>query len=167
MRSTLLKTARPRQTKTKNPEKRQVMKAEQLSIFVENRAGRLAEIIHLLAEHGINIRALSLADTSDFGVLRMILCEQEKAENLLKAKGFTVGKSVVVATEFPDRAGELDKILQLLSTHGVNVEYMYACSRRNQESAIMIFRFDKTDSAAQILRDKGYKLIPQAELCLI
>ena len=87
------------------------MKSEQLSVFLENRAGRLAEVTHTLAEAGVNIRALSLADTSDFGILRLIVCNHEKAQTVLKEKGFTLGRTHVVAVEVPDQPGGLDAIL--------------------------------------------------------
>ena len=100
------------------------MKAEQLSVFLENRAGRLAEVTHTLAEAGVNIRALSLADTSDFGILRLIVDDQEKAKSVLKEHSFTLGRTSVVAVQVPDTPGGLDSVLQFVSQHGINVEYM-------------------------------------------
>ncbi|MGE9985541.1 ACT domain-containing protein [Desulfovibrio sp. SGI.169] len=141
------------------------MKAEQLSVFLENRAGRLAEVTHTLAEAGINIRALSLADTSDFGILRMIVCDHEKAKNVLKEKGFTLGRTSVVAVEVADAPGGLDAVLQLVSRNGINVEYMYAFVQREQESAAMIFRFDKVDQAVEVLKSNGFTIIPADRLC--
>lgn len=143
------------------------MKTEQISVFVENRAGRLCEIIHLLARAQINIRALSLADNSDFGLLRMIACPQDKATAILKEAGLTMGRADVVAVEIPDQAGALYAILELLSRNGINVEYMYACARRSQNRAIMIFRLDKIDEAIPILIDNGHPVIPGDELCEI
>ncbi len=141
------------------------MKAEQLSVFLENRAGRLAEVTHTLAEAGINIRALSLADTSDFGILRMIVCDHEKAKNVLKEKGFTLGRTSVVDVEVSDVPGGLDAVLQLVSRNGVNVEYMYAFVQRDQESAVMIFRFDKVDQAVELLKANNFTIIPADRLC--
>ena len=141
------------------------MKAEQLSVFLENRAGRLAEVTHTLAEAGINIRALSLADTSDFGILRMIVCDHEKAKTVLKEKGFTLGRASVVAVEVADTPGGLDAVLQLVSRNGINVEYMYAFVQRDQESAVMIFRFDKVDQAVDVLKNNGFTIIPADRLC--
>jgi hypothetical protein len=102
------------------------MKVEQISIFLENKAGRLAEVTRILGEGGINIRALSLADTSDFGILRLIVNDHEKAKKILKEHGFTVGRTEVVAVEVEDRPGGLSSILQILYEAGINVEYMYA-----------------------------------------
>lgn len=143
------------------------MKTEQISVFLENRAGRLAEVTHTLAEAGINIRALSLADTSDFGILRMIVCDPEKAKTVLKGKGFTIGRTSVVAVEVPDNPGGLDSVLQAVSEHGINVEYMYALVQRDVDSAIMIFRFDKADRAVEVLRAKNFVIIPSDRLCAI
>ncbi|CAI3220108.1 ACT domain-containing protein [Desulfovibrio legallii] len=141
------------------------MMTEQLSVFLENRAGRLAEVTHALAEAGVNIRALSLADTSDFGILRMIVCDHEKAQAVLKAKGFTLGRTSVVAVEVPDTPGGLDSVLQLVSTHGINVEYMYAFVHRAAESAVMIFRFDNVEQAITVLQANNFTILPAAQLC--
>lgn len=141
-----------------------IFKAEQLSIFLENRAGRLSEVIHLLALSGINLRALSLADTSDFGILRIMVCEIAKAEDILKKHGITTGKTPVVVVEMSDVGGSLDAILQLLSANDINVEYMYAFARRNLDKAVMVFRFDKIDEAITILARHGVTLIPASEL---
>lgn len=141
------------------------MKTEQLSVFLENRAGRLAEVTRTLADAKINIRALSLADTSDFGILRMIVCDHEKAKLVLKEKGFTIGRTSVVAVEVPDTPGGLDSVLQLVSANGINVEYMYAFVQREAESAVMIFRFDKIDQAVEILSANKFVIIPAEKLC--
>ena len=141
------------------------MMTEQLSVFLENRAGRLAEVTHALAEAGVNIRALSLADTSDFGILRMIVCDHEKAQAVLKAKGFTLGRTSVVAVEVPDTPGGLDSVLQLVSTHGINVEYMYAFVHRAAESAVMIVRFDNVEQAITVLQANNFPILPAAQLC--
>ena len=135
------------------------MYAEQISIFLENRSGRLAEVTKILSETGVNIRALSLADTSDFGVLRLIVDDNEKARNVLKEKGFTVGKTKVVAVEVPDEPGGLHHILGILGSGNVNVEYMYAFVRQSGSNAIMIFRFDNTEDAIKILTNNDVAII--------
>ena len=137
----------------------------QISVFLENRAGRLAEVTDTLAQAGINIRALSLADTSDFGILRMIVCDHEKAKTVLKEKGFTLGRTSVVAVEVPDQPGGLNSVLQLVSENAINVEYMYALAQRVQDNAVMIFRFDKVDQAVDLLQDKGFTIVPGDTLC--
>ncbi|WP_461211532.1 ACT domain-containing protein [Desulfocurvus sp. DL9XJH121] len=140
------------------------MKVEQISIFLENRAGRLAEVTRVLAEAGINIRALSLADTSDFGILRLIVSDFEKAKTVLKDNGFTVGRTTVVAVEVPDKPGGLHSILGMLSENKVNVEYMYAFVQQSGQNAIMIFRFDRTDQALELLAQAGLNVVPGEKL---
>jgi hypothetical protein len=140
------------------------MKVEQISIFLENRAGRLSEVTRVLGEGGINIRALSLADTSDFGILRLILTDHEKAKQILKENGFTVGRTNVVAVEVQDKPGGLHQILDLLSGRGVNVEYMYAFVQQSGRNAVLIFRFDKTDQAIEILKENDIRIVPGDEL---
>lgn len=141
------------------------MEAEQISVFLENRAGRLSEVIHILAGAGLNIRALSLADTSDFGILRLIVRDLQKAKDVLKERGFTLGSAVVVAVEIPDKPGGLDSVLQLVSSNGINVEYMYAFTQTSPGKAIMIFRFDKAEQAITLLQDNGFNIIPGDRLC--
>ncbi|MDJ0722073.1 MAG: ACT domain-containing protein [Desulfobacterales bacterium] len=135
------------------------MHAEQISVFLENKAGRLCEVTGVLSEAQVNIRALALADTSDFGVLRLIVDDTEKAKTALKTAGFTVGKTDVLAVEVPDRPGGLHEILDLLQSAGINVEYMYAFVNVTGENAVMIFRFDETEKAITTLQEKGFKIL--------
>ena len=135
------------------------MKVEQISIFIENKSGRLAEITRILGDAGINIRALSLADTSDFGILRLIVNDRENAKKVLKENGFTVSKTEVVAVEVPDNPGGLYQILRILDLEAINVEYMYAFVERCGENAVIIFRFDETDKAIKTLLDKGFNVL--------
>jgi hypothetical protein len=135
------------------------MKVEQISIFIENKSGRLAEVTAVLGEAGVNIRALSLADTSDFGILRLIVNDGETAKKVLKEKGFTVSKTEVVAIEVPDRPGGLSDILHALDSASINVEYMYAFVERCGENAVIIFRFDETEKAIQTLVGKGFNVL--------
>lgn len=140
------------------------MKVEQISIFIENKSGRLAEITRVLGEAGINIRALSLADTSDFGILRLIVNDCEKANMVLKEKGFTVSKTEVVAVEVPDRPGGLSEILQSLDREAINVEYMYAFVERCGGNAVIIFRFDETDKAITVLKAQNFNMLEGSQL---
>lgn len=135
------------------------MNVEQLSIFIENKSGRLAEITRILGEAGINIRALSLADTSDFGILRLIVNDVETARNVLKEKGFTVNKTEVVAVEVPDQPGGLSTILQSLDSAQINVEYMYAFVERCGGNAVIIFRFDETEKAIATLKSCNFSIL--------
>ncbi len=136
------------------------MKVEQISIFLENKPGTLESATRTLRDANINIRALSLADTSDFGVLRLIVNDVEKAKQVLKDAGFTVGRTNVVAVLVPDRPGGLHSILEVLSRENINVEYMYAFVERSGENAIIIFRFNMTDKAIEALQKKGFKVLP-------
>ena len=142
-----------------NTEEEATMKVEQISVFIENKSGRLADVASALGEAQVNIRALSLADTSDFGILRLIVNDSEKAKHILKDKGFTVSKTEVVAIEVPDRPGGLSEILHSLDKDGINVEYMYAFVERCGGNAVIIFRFDETDKAIQCLVERGFNVL--------
>ncbi|MBJ6723947.1 ACT domain-containing protein [Geomesophilobacter sediminis] len=140
------------------------MHVEQISVFIENKSGRLAEVTRILGEAGINIRTLSLADTSDFGILRLIVNDAEQAKGVLKERGFTVSKNEVVAVEIPDRPGGLAELLQVLDGESINVEYMYAFVERSGENAVMIFRFEETERAITTLTGKGFAILPGERL---
>jgi hypothetical protein len=135
------------------------MQVEQISVFLENKSGRLSEVTAILTEAEINIRALALADTSDFGVLRLIVDDTEKARQTLKNHGFTVGKTNVVAVEVSDRPGGLHDILTMLHDASINVEYMYAFVRSSGDNAVMIFRIEKEQEAIRLLESKGVNVI--------
>ena len=135
------------------------MRVEQISVFLENKAGRLAEVTRVLSEAEVNIRALSLADTSDFGILRLIVNDNDKAKETLKEHGFTVGKTDVVAVEVADRPGGLALILGILSKENINVEYMYAFVQHSGKDAVMIFRFDDIDAAVKLLQESNVKVL--------
>lgn len=136
------------------------MRVEQISVFLENKSGRLAEVTDLLGRSGVNIRALTLADTTDFGILRLIVNDNEKALGSLKEAGFTVGKTEVLAVEIPDKPGGLSSILGRLSEEGINVEYMYAFIEKSGDNAVVIFRFDNLDQALELLQAEGVSVIP-------
>jgi hypothetical protein len=140
------------------------MRVEQISIFLENKSGRLAEVTGILAEAEVNIRALALADTSDFGVLRLIVSDTARAKDALRAKGFTVSRTDVVAVEVDDRPGGLHRILEILHNSAINVEYMYAFVQQSGNNAVMIFRFDDIDRAVQVLRDNQLTVITGSKL---
>lgn len=135
------------------------MTAKQLSIFLENRLGRLHEVTDTLGRAGINIRALSLADTSDFGILRIIVDRPEEAYRILKDSGFTVKESEVLAVEVSDRPGGLAKVLEIFRDGGINVEYMYAFVEKSGENAIVIFRTEDIERSSQLLAEHGVSQI--------
>ncbi len=140
------------------------MKVEQIAIFLENKAGRLAEITQILAEHGINIRAMSLADTADFGILRLIVNDTDKACQVLRENGFTVGRTEVLVLAVPDRPGGLASVLKTLTEAGLNVEYMYAFSQKAGESGLLIFRIEDLDRARAVLEAAGNRILSGEEV---
>ena len=143
------------------------MRVEQIAVFLENKSGRLAEITTILAENDINIRALSVADTADFGILRLIVDDVEKAKAILKDGGFTVGKTDVLAVEVADKTGGLATVLRSLHRADINVEYMYAFVNKTGENAVLIFRFEKMDEAIEVLQKDGFTLISRAQICAL
>jgi hypothetical protein len=143
------------------------MRVEQIAVFLENKSGRLAEITRILAENDINIRALSVADTADFGILRLIVDKVDLAKESLRAGGFTVGKTNVVAVEVPDRSGGLASVLKVVTEAGLNVEYMYAFVNKSGANAVLIFRFDEMDNAIEILQNKGFALLTGPQICAL
>jgi hypothetical protein len=140
------------------------MKVEQISVFLENKSGRLADVAEVLAKAGINIRALSLADTTDFGILRLIVDDTEKAKGVLKENGFTVGKTEVIAVEVSDTPGGLARILNVMRAEGINVEYMYAFVQQSGGNALIIFRFDELEKAIIVLQNAGIRILKGEEV---
>ncbi|MCL5807423.1 MAG: ACT domain-containing protein [Deltaproteobacteria bacterium] len=140
------------------------MKVEQISIFLENKPGGLEEVTRILKDAQINIRTLSLADTTDFGILRLIVNNVDTASRVLKERGFRFSRTTVVAVEVPDRPGGLHSILEVLSKNGINVEYLYAFVERSGENAVIIFRFDTPDAAIDVLQKNGLTVLPGAKL---
>lgn len=140
------------------------MLVEQLAVFLENKSGRLAEIAAILAAENINIRALSVADTADFGILRLIVDRVEEAKTALKSNGFTVGKTGVIAVEVEDRVGGLAKVLGAIKEAGLNVEYMYAFVNKSGENAVLIFRFEKMEAAIDALKVAGFTILAKEQI---
>jgi len=143
------------------------MRVEQIAVFLENKSGRLAEITRVLAEHEINIRALSVADTADFGILRLIVDKVDEAKKVLRENGFTVGKTNVIAVEVPDRTGGLAGVLKVVEAADLNVEYMYAFVNKSGENAVLIFRFDDMDKAIDALQKEAFKILSGAQICAL
>jgi len=135
------------------------MQVRQISVFMENRAGRLQEITGVLADAKINIRALSLADTSDFGILRIIVNDTDKAVNVLRDQGFTLRENVVIACAIPDTPGGLNKILTVLTTAGISVEYMYGFIGKHENEAVMIIRVEAVEKAIEVLLEAEVTLL--------
>lgn len=140
------------------------MKIKQLSVFLENKPGHLSAICKKLAEANITILTLSLADTQQFGILRLIVQDWEKAMKLLQEAGCVVRLTEVVATEIEDRPGGLASILEILENASLNVEYMYAFTFHAADKAILVFRFDNPDAAVAILQEQGVNLFGNVDL---
>ena len=141
------------------------MKIQQLSLFLENKPGHLLEPCRILAGAGVNIRTLTLADTQQYGILRMIVSDWQKATALLKDKGYVVATTEVLAVEVPDRPGGLVHLLDTVSQSGVNVEYMYAFTFARNDKAVLIFRFDDPDQAIARLQAAGINVVDSVEIC--
>lgn len=139
---------------------------QQVSVFLENKSGRLAEVCLTLGTHGINIRALCIADTSDFGILRLIVNDPARATAVLQEGGFSVGSTSVIALQIPDRPGGLGGILQLLDGAGINVEYMYAFFVRREGDAVVLFRVadEVLDQTIAALHAADIPILPAEEV---
>ncbi len=140
------------------------MTIKQLSIFVENKAGGLAEVTRTLYENNIDMRTLSIAETPDFGVLRAIVNDPEKTAAILTEAGYICKVTPVLAAEIEDRPGGLNKVLELLSENGINLEYTYAFVTRTADKAYMVLRPADNESAAQVLTNGGIRLVCADEL---
>lgn len=127
------------------------MQIEQISIFMENKSGRLAEVTGVISEAGIKIKAMILADLSDFGVLRMIVDDPQKAKDHLKHQGFVVNSASVFAVELEHNSSQIHTILESLNTAGVNVEYMYAFANIEKENMTMVFMVDDPEKASELI----------------
>ena len=136
----------------------------QVSVFLENRSGRLLDVLKVLARAGINIRALSIAETSDYGILRMMVNDPDEARAVLKGAGFTVSLTPVLVVEVPDKPGGLAQILTPLVEQNVNVEYLYAFVEKSGENAFVVMRFEDLDKAKTILEDSGFRLLEPKEV---
>lgn len=140
------------------------MKIQQLSIFVENKSGRLAEITQTIADANVDIRAMSIADTSDFGILRLIVDKPEKAVEAFKKAGMTVSLTSVIAIGLDDAPGEFAKAVKILSDNGISVEYLYAFISREKGKAYIILRVDDEEGAEKLLSHNGIKLLTPKEI---
>ena len=140
------------------------MSVKQISIFIENKPGALAEVTKFIAESKINLKALSIADTQEFGILRIITDNPDNARELLKNEGYTVTATSVLAVELSDTPGSMASILAVLSDAGVSVEYTYAFMLNVQNKAYMIFRVDNNDKATNALINSNISVINQEDI---
>ena len=140
------------------------MRIRQISIFLENKPGQLSTICRNLADAGINIATLSLADTADFGIVRMIVDDHEKAKSVLAEKGHVVNVREVIAVCVPDRPGGMAEVMQVLDAAGANIEYSYAFAFHKGEKAVLVFRFDDNAKAENALKTAGYTTLGENEV---
>ncbi|MDO4618104.1 MAG: ACT domain-containing protein [Clostridia bacterium] len=137
---------------------------KQISVFVENGVGGIAEITKILGEEKINIRSAYVADASEFGILRLIVADTEKAKEVLKENGYAVKESEVIAIEMPDNPGGLSKILEVLSKEGVNIEYLYAFVGKSESGALMVFKVSDAALAEGALEKSGIVDVKATEI---
>lgn len=130
---------------------------KQLTVFIENRAGRLEQVTQVLKDNNINIVSVSLADTSDYGLLRFILSDAEKAVDVLKEAGFSAMTSDVIAVKLTQEVGQLGEMLAILSNVDVNVEYMYGLTSDNM-SAFIVIKTNDQEKALRTIKASGYEL---------
>ena len=140
------------------------MKINQLSVFLENKPGQLSEPCRALADAGVSILTLSLADTDQFGIMRLIIRDWQKAKAVLEKAGCVVKVTEVVAIEVGDKPGGLADVLEAIEAADINIEYMYAFTFRRGDKAVLVFRFDDPDSAVKVLQDKGIGVIGGGDL---
>ena len=140
------------------------MSVKQLSIFLENKGGRLADVTKVLGENSVDISALSIADTTDFGILRMIVSDPVKAESALKDAGYAVSITEVLAIAIDDDPGSLSKVLQSLVSQGIEVEYIYAFIGKNDKRALVVVKVQDMSKAAEVLKEADVDILNDEEV---
>lgn len=140
------------------------MFVKQVSVFLENKLGRLATVTKILGDNGIDISAMVLADTTNFGILRMIVNNPDKAASVLKEAGFTVSTTDVLAVEVDDRPGGLAAVLEVLQDNGISIEYAYSFIKRAGNKAFILFRVENPDRAVELLKNTGVKVLNEKEV---
>jgi hypothetical protein len=140
------------------------MYIKQISIFLENKSGRLAEVTGLLSDEGINIRALSLADMVDFGILRLIVNDHARCIEVLKSRDFTAQETDVIAVEMDDKPGGLHRIVEIFDREGINIEYMYAFLEKSPQNAIVVFKIENANGVFEVLKNKGISVLTESKM---
>ena len=140
------------------------MNVTQLSAFVSNKPGHLQKVLKVLADARINIISLTIAETVDFGILRMIVDDAEKGHKALKESNITASVTDVLALEIDDTPGSLYRALDVFAKMDLNIEYMYAFSEKRQGKAVMIFRFEDIEAAKTALKENGYNIISKIDI---
>ncbi len=140
------------------------MGIRQLSIFIENKKGRLAKIAKIISSAGIDIRAISVADTSGFGILRIIVDDPDRAKNVLQKSNIIVSVTDVIAVEIKDKPGEFYRVMSILSDNDIGVEYMYAFISREKNKAFIILKIENEDKAVEVLKDNDVCLLNKNQI---
>jgi len=140
------------------------MAVRQISVFLENKIGRLAEITQILGNKEINIRALAIADTTEFGILRMIVDRPQKAYEALEGRGFTVSQTEVVVVEVEDKPGGLAQVMAILGKEGINVEYLYAFVAPKGRSALVVLKIEEKKATVDLLQAQKVKILSAEEI---
>jgi hypothetical protein len=140
------------------------MKVTQISVFLENKQGRLLEVCELLGQAGVNIRALNVAESDSFGVLRIVVDKVNDAMTALSKAGFTARLTDIVAVEVDDHPGGLAHVLRVLADKDINVEYMYGFVEKSTDKALMVFRFEAIDAAIAVLTAANIKVVTQKNI---
>lgn len=141
-----------------------MMKLKQLSVFLENRKGRLQKALQVLANAKVNIKTLSIADTSEFGILRMIIPNIDEARKILEDNNFVVKVNDVIAVGVPDKPGGLENILRILNNNDINVEYLYAFAEKKVEQAIVVLRTENIEEGIRALKEGGATVLSSEEV---
>lgn len=140
------------------------MLIEQISVFIENKQGRLAEVMQVLNNSGVDIRAINIADTTDFGIMRIIADDTQKAINALKSDGFTAAVTKVIAFTISDVSGSLYNVMDIFNDNGINIDYLYSVMGKTSGRADIVVHVKDTDNAIKVLTKNGVQLISSAEL---
>lgn len=140
------------------------MPIKQISVFLENQKGRLAEITRVLSKHDIDISAISIADTENFGILRMIVNKTEEAVRVISQSGYTVDTTEVLAIEVKDSPGGLNTVLEILDKEDISIEYVYSFVKRPSESALILFKVEEPTQVTQIMQKSGINVLSHEEV---
>jgi hypothetical protein len=140
------------------------MNTKQVSVFLENKPGRLADVAHILKEKGINLRVAVLSETSDFGILRLIVSNPDEAYLVLKENNFTVRTSDIVAVEVSDKPGILFNVTKLLEENQLSIEYMYSFVEQSSNQAVLFFGVEDVEKTLSVLKSSGYKTLTKEEM---
>ena len=140
------------------------MAIKQLTVFVENKQGTLVTVTDILSKHNVNLRALSIAETQDFGILRLIVNDEETAEKVLKEEGYLIKITEVVGVKIGDAPGKLSEALHIIANNGINIDYLYAFMARTEKHAYVVIRVEDNIAAETALENAGFHIITESDI---